>query len=137
MVAALSVKGITKHFGDTTACEDITFELEQGEFFSLLGPSGSGKTTTLRIISGFETQDAGDVQIGSEVVNDVPPNQRDVNLVFQELALFSHLTVKENLAFGLKRDGVDQETIDNRVTEYLELVNLEGFEDRSIGDMSG
>jgi ABC-type Fe3+/spermidine/putrescine transport system ATPase subunit len=137
MAAALSVEGITKHFGDTTACEDITFELEQGEFFSLLGPSGSGKTTTLRIISGFETQDAGDVRIGGEVVNDVPPNQRDVNLVFQELALFSHLTVKENLAFGLKRDGVDRETIDDRVTEYLELVNLEGFEDRSIGEMSG
>lgn len=137
MASALSVVEVTKRFGDITACDTVSFELEQGEFFSLLGPSGSGKTTTLRIISGFETQDSGDVRIVGETVNDIPPNKRDVNLVFQELALFSHLTVRENLAFGLKRDGVDQETIDSRVPEYLELVNLEGFEDRDIREMSG
>ncbi|SEH42974.1 spermidine/putrescine transport system ATP-binding protein [Halopenitus malekzadehii] len=137
MAAALTVDGVIKRFGDVVACDDVSFELEQGEFFSLLGPSGSGKTTTLRIVSGFETQSDGTVHIDGEVVNDVPPNERDVNLVFQELALFSHLTVRENLAYGLKRDGVDAETIDARVAEYLELVDLAGYEDRDVRDMSG
>jgi ABC-type Fe3+/spermidine/putrescine transport system ATPase subunit len=137
MAAALTVDGVIKRFGDVVACDDVSFELEQGEFFSLLGPSGSGKTTTLRIVSGFETQNDGTVHIDGEVVNDVPPNERDVNLVFQELALFSHLTVRENLAFGLERDGVDAETIDAGVAEYLELVDLEGYEDRDVRDMSG
>lgn len=137
MESALGVSEVTKRFGDVYACDDVSLELEKGEFFSLLGPSGSGKTTTLRIISGFERQDSGDVFIDGENVNKVPPNNRDVNLVFQELALFSHLTVRENLAFGLKRDGVDRETIDDRVSEYLGLVNLEGFGDRDIGEMSG
>ncbi|WP_280536249.1 ABC transporter ATP-binding protein [Halopenitus sp. POP-27] len=137
MASALTVDGVIKRFGDVVACDDVSFELEQGEFFSLLGPSGSGKTTTLRIVSGFETQSDGTVHIDGEVVNDVPPNERDVNLVFQELALFSHLTVRENLAYGLKRDGVDAETIDARVNEYLELVDLAGYEDRDVRDMSG
>lgn len=137
MDAVLSAKRITKRFDDVTACNDITFELEKGEFFSLLGPSGSGKTTTLRIVSGFETQDAGDVLIDGENVNEVPPNNRDVNLVFQELALFSHLTVAENLAFGLERDGVAQDVIDERVPEYLDLVNLEGYGGRDVSEMSG
>ena len=137
MNSVLRAEDITKRFGDVTACDNVSIELEKGEFFSLLGPSGCGKTTTLRIISGFETQDSGDVFIAGENVNDVPPNKRDVNLVFQELALFAHLTVRENLAFGLKRDGVDQSVIDERVPEYLELVNLGGYEDRDVSEMSG
>jgi ABC-type Fe3+/spermidine/putrescine transport system ATPase subunit len=137
MNSVLRAAEITKQFGDVTACDDVSIELEKGEFFSLLGPSGCGKTTTLRIISGFETQDSGDVYIGDRNVNDVPPNKRDVNLVFQELALFAHLTVRENLAFGLKRDGVSEEVIDERVPEYLDLVNLEGYQDRDVSEMSG
>jgi len=137
MTSVLRAEEITKQFGDLTACDEVSIELEQGEFFSLLGPSGCGKTTTLRIISGFETQDSGNIYIGDRNVNDVPPNKRDVNLVFQELALFAHLTVRENLAFGLKRDGVPKEVIDERVPEYLDLVNLGGYQDRDVSEMSG
>lgn len=137
MVSVLRTDQLTKQFGDTVACDGVSIELEEGEFFSLLGPSGCGKTTTLRIVSGFERQDSGDVFIDNENVNDVSPNRRNVNLVFQELALFSHLTVKENLAYGLKREGVDRSIIDERVSEYLELVDLAGYEDGDVGDMSG
>ena len=137
MDSVLRAEEITKQFGDVLACDGVSIELEQGEFFSLLGPSGCGKTTTLRIISGFETQDSGDIYIGDRNVNDVPPNKRDVNLVFQELALFAHLTVRENLAFGLKRDGISKEVIDERIPEYLSLVDLEGYEDRDVSEMSG
>ena len=111
--------------------------MAEGEFVSLLGPSGCGKTTTLRIIGGFEKPDAGDVFFASQRINDVPPNKRNINTVFQKYALFPHLNVAENIAFGLNIRKVDKKEVARRVEEMLELVNLKGFGRRSVASLSG
>src|SRR5438552_7277669 len=99
---------VTKRFGDTTAVDDLVLDIASGEFFSLLGPSGCGKTTTLRMIGGFEEPSGGTIYLGGQDVTDLPPYRRDVNTVFQSYALFPHLTVAENVAFGLQRKRVDR-----------------------------
>jgi spermidine/putrescine transport system ATP-binding protein len=128
---------VTKRFGDVAAVDDLSLDISEGEFFSMLGPSGCGKTTTLRMIGGFEDPTFGTVYLGGRDVTDLPPYKRDVNTVFQSYALFPHLNVRENVAFGLRRKKVDRSEIGTRVTDIMKLVDLEGFEDRKPPQMSG
>jgi spermidine/putrescine transport system ATP-binding protein len=128
---------VTKVFGDTIAVDDLSLDIEEGEFFSMLGPSGCGKTTTLRMIGGFDDPTRGTIYLGGRDVTDLPPYRRDVNTVFQSYALFPHFNVFENVAFGLRRRKVDRSEIERRVRESLELVDLVGFDGRKPGQMSG
>ena len=124
MAEAIRIENVTKRFGEFVAVDDVDLTIEQGEFFSLLGPSGCGKTTTLRMLAGFEVPSEGRILLEGDPVENVPPYKRDVNMVFQSYALFDHLDVAENVAFGLKRRKVDKAEIQRRVGEALELVNL-------------
>jgi spermidine/putrescine transport system ATP-binding protein len=128
---------VSKLFADVAAVDDLSLDIAEGEFFSLLGPSGCGKTTTLRMIGGFEDPSLGTVYLGGRDVTDDPPYKRDVNTVFQSYALFPHLDVYENVAFGLRRRKVAKSDIDTRVKEAMELVDLIGFEQRKPPQMSG
>jgi spermidine/putrescine transport system ATP-binding protein len=128
---------VTKAFGDLIAVNDISLTIEGGTFFSLLGPSGCGKTTTLTMIGGFEDPTAGGIYLGGVEVTGQPPYKRDVNTVFQSYALFPHLNVFENVAFGLRRRKVAKSEIRDRVTEMLHLVDLPGYEKRKPGQLSG
>jgi spermidine/putrescine transport system ATP-binding protein len=128
---------VSKLFGDVAAVDDLSLDIDEGEFFSMLGPSGCGKTTTLRMIGGFEDPTMGTVYLGGRDVTDDPPYKRDVNTVFQSYALFPHLNVKENVAFGLRRKKIDASEIETRVKEVMELVDLIGFEERKPPQMSG
>ncbi len=128
---------VTKDFGETVAVDDLSVDIPEGEFFSMLGPSGCGKTTTLRMIGGFEEPTRGTIYLGGRDVTDLPPYKRDVNTVFQSYALFPHLDVFENVAFGLRRKKVDKSEVARRVKEALTLVDLIGFEKRKPGQMSG
>jgi len=128
---------VTKDFGETVAVDDLSIDITSGEFFSLLGPSGCGKTTTLRMIGGFEEPSRGTIYLGGRDVTDLPPYKRDVNTVFQSYALFPHLNVFENVAFGLRRKKVDKGEVEQRVKESLALVDLVGFEKRKPSQMSG
>ncbi len=124
MSAIVSIRSVTKSFGDFTAVSDVSLDIEEGEFFALLGPSGCGKTTLLRMVSGFETPTTGQVLIGGEDMTDTPPNKRPVNMVFQSYAVFPHMTVAKNVAYGLKMEGVAAAEIKTRVAEALDLVQL-------------
>jgi spermidine/putrescine transport system ATP-binding protein len=117
---------VSKLFGDVAAVDDLSLDIAEGEFFSMLGPSGCGKTTTLRMIGGFEDPTMGTVYLGGRDVTDLPPYKRDVNTVFQSYALFPHLNVYENVAFGLRRKKVDKAEVDQRVKESMKLVDLIG-----------
>ena len=131
------LEGVTKRFDDVTAVDDLSLEIEHGSFFALLGPSGCGKTTTLRMIGGFEEPTAGTIYLGDEPVSGKPPYKRDVNTVFQSYALFPHLSIFENVAFGLRRRGVRSHDLRGRVTEILRLVGLSGLEKRKPRQLSG
>jgi spermidine/putrescine transport system ATP-binding protein len=137
MSAAIRFEGVTKRFGEAVAVRDLDLEIKQGEFFSLLGPSGCGKTTTLRMVAGFEQPSEGRIFLEGEPVETVPPYERNVNTVFQSYALFEHLNVAENVAFGLKRRRVAKDEIEKRVAESLELVELRGREDSKPRELSG
>lgn len=137
MPAAVELIHVTKRFGEVIANDDISFTVEKNEFFSLLGPSGCGKTTTLRCIAGLEEPDSGIIKLHGEVVTDVPTHKRNVGLVFQDLALFPHMNVFDNIAFGLKMKKVDEEETEKRVKDTLELVGLKGLERRRIHQLSG
>jgi spermidine/putrescine transport system ATP-binding protein len=128
---------VVKRFGDTVAVDHIDLEVRDGEFFSLLGPSGCGKTTTLRMIGGFEEPTSGVIELHGEDVTWLPPFRRNVNTVFQNYALFPHLTIYENVAFGLRRKGVRDSEVRSRVSEMLDLVELPGFERRKPAQISG
>jgi spermidine/putrescine transport system ATP-binding protein len=134
---AIRFEGVTKRFGPTVAVDDLSLSVRRGEFFSLLGPSGCGKTTTLRMVAGFEQPTAGNVYLEGDPVDDVPPYERNVNTVFQSYALFEHLDVRGNVAFGLKRRGVPADEIRSRVVEALELVQLTGREGAKPRQLSG
>ena len=129
--------GVVKRFDEVTAVDGVTLEIPSGSFFALLGPSGCGKTTTLRMIGGFEEPDEGSIELGGRSVVGLPPHKRDVNTVFQSYALFPHLSVFENTAFGLRRKGVDRAEIRGRVHDVLELVGLPGIERRKPRQLSG
>jgi spermidine/putrescine transport system ATP-binding protein len=134
---AIRFEGVTKKFGETVAVDDLNLSIRRGEFFSLLGPSGCGKTTTLRMVAGFEQPTEGSVHLDGEPVEDVPPYRRNVNTVFQSYALFEHLDVEGNVAFGLRRRKVAAEEIKTRVAEALELVQLTGREHAKPRQLSG
>ncbi len=133
----IELKNIYKRFGDFTAIDGINLYINEGEFLTLLGPSGCGKTTTLRIIGGFEQPDEGDVLFEGVRINDVPAHKRPLNTVFQKYALFPHLTVGENVAFGPTIRKISPDIIQKDVKKYLEIVNLEGYEDRDVSTLSG
>jgi spermidine/putrescine transport system ATP-binding protein len=128
---------VTKKFDDVVAVDDLSLEIPRGSFFALLGPSGCGKTTTLRMIGGFEEPTAGAIYLGERAVSGMPPYKRDVNTVFQSYALFPHLSIFENVAFGLRRRGVKGQDLRKQVTRILELVQLSGFERRKPRQLSG
>jgi len=128
---------VTKRYGDVTAVDYMTLEVREGEFFSLLGPSGCGKTTTLRMIGGFEEVTAGTVELGGQDVTDLPPFKRATNTVFQNYALFPHLSVFENIAFGLRRRKTPTSDIRHQVAFMLKLVELPGYEERMPNQLSG
>ena len=134
---AVSLRGITKSYGATTVVHDLDLDIAAGEFFSLLGPSGCGKTTTLRMIGGFLDPTHGEVSLQGVDVTDLPPNRRDVNTVFQSYALFDHLSIWENVAFGLRRRHVGKAEMKRRVGEMLELVQLTGRDGDKPGALSG
>ena len=128
---------VVKQFGDAVVVDHIDLEVRAGEFFSLLGPSGCGKTTTLRMIGGFEAPTSGVIELQGQDVTWLPPYKRNVNTVFQNYALFPHLTIFENVAFGLRRKGVKDPEVKSRVTDMLKLVELSGFETRKPTQISG
>ncbi len=134
---AIQIRGVEKRFGDATAVAGIDLEIREGEFFSLLGPSGCGKTTLLRMMAGFETPTSGSVLIAGADMTAVPPYERPVNMMFQSYALFPHMNVADNVAFGLKQDGVAKAEIPKRVAEALDLVQMGEFAKRKPHQMSG
>ncbi len=137
MIPAVELQRITKRFGDVVAVDNVDLSIADGEFFALLGPSGCGKTTTLRLIAGLEFPTEGSLSIFGQEVGTLTPNKRPVNTVFQNYALFPHLSVLENVGFGLKMQGVDKNTTRRRSMEMIELVQLEGLAERKPSQMSG
>src|SRR4051812_35790672 len=135
--AAIGLVGVSKRFGTHAAVDDVSLEIADGEFFSLLGPSGCGKTTTLRMVAGFERPDAGRIVLKGNDVTDVPANRRPVNMVFQQYALFPHMSVYDNVAFGLKVKRVPRSEHGERVHEMLRVVSLEGLDKRRARQLSG
>ncbi len=135
--SAISIRGVSRRYGDAIAVKRVDLELAAGEFFALLGPSGCGKTTTLRMVGGFEIPSTGQIFLDGKEVTTLPPYKRDVNTVFQSYALFPHLTVIDNVAFGLRRKGVAKAEAASKAAEYLELVGLPGYEKRRPGQLSG
>lgn len=131
-------ENVTKQFdNDPPVLDNVSFEIEKGKFYTLLGPSGCGKTTILRLIAGFLEASEGQIFLGEKVINQIPANKRPVNTVFQDYALFPHLNVYENVAFGLRIKKLKKEAIDEKVKEALRFVNLKGYEKREISEMSG
>ena len=133
----LSVRSVNKYFGQVLAVDDVTLDVPAGEFFTLLGPSGCGKTTLLRIIAGLEMPDTGKVLLGGEEITTLPATKRQINTVFQSYALFPHLTVFENVAFGLRSRKFPTKQIDQRVNRRLEMLGLEEMGQRRPDQLSG
>ncbi|MBQ1707788.1 MAG: ATP-binding cassette domain-containing protein, partial [Bacteroidales bacterium] len=133
----IRLEHISKSFGDKKVLDDISLEVKRGEFVTFLGPSGCGKTTTLRLIAGFGKPDEGTVTMEGKVINDVPPYKRKLNTVFQRYALFPHLDVYDNVAFGLKLQKVPEDEIEKRVKRVLKLVSMSDYEDRDVESLSG
>lgn len=133
----INLQNISKTFGDTVVLDDLSLYIRENEFVTLLGPSGCGKTTTLRIIGGFENPDKGQVLFEGRDITKLPPNERQLNTVFQKYALFNHMTIAENIAFGLKIKKKSASYIKDKIKYALKLVNLDGFEDRMPDSLSG
>ncbi len=135
--AIVKTDDLVKAFGEVVAVDRVSIDVYAGEFFSILGPSGCGKTTLLRLIAGLEESDSGAIYLHGELINTTPPYRRDVNTVFQNYALFPHMNVYENIAFGLRMKRIKKDSIDYRVSKSLELVGLSGMESRKPGQLSG
>ena len=133
----ISLSGVQKYYGDYHALRDIELDIAEGEFFSLLGPSGCGKTTLLRTIAGFEDASDGALMLSGRDMKGVPPNKRPTNMVFQSYAIFPHLNVAENVAFGLRKHGLSAAQKDAKVAEALAMVGLEGYGGRAAHALSG
>ena len=134
---SVHLQNLRKEFGDLVAVNGVNLKIESGEFLTLLGPSGCGKSTTLRMISGLETPTDGDVAISGKRVTEQSANSRDTSMVFQEWALFPHMSVGENISFGLEMDGVPEDERETRIADALEMVELSGYEDRQATELSG
>ena len=128
---------VRKSFGNVRAVNDVSFDIRRGEFFSLLGPSGCGKTTLLRMVAGFEAPTSGEVYIDDQPMSTIPPNHRPVNMVFQNYAIFPHLDVRGNIAFGLRKSGLSEDEQNKQIEEILELIKLSGFGSRQADQLSG
>jgi putative spermidine/putrescine transport system ATP-binding protein len=137
MTTAVSFQHVCRHFGAVRAVDDVSLDIPEGEFFAMLGPSGSGKTTCLRLIAGFEQPTSGHIEIFGEPAEGVPPYRRNVNTVFQDYALFPHMTVLENVGYGLMVKGVEKSTRDRQANDALALVALSGFGGRRPSQLSG
>ncbi len=137
MSQRVALRNVTKRFGSVVALKTISLDIEEGEFITLLGPSGCGKTTTLRLIAGFNDPDQGQILLGDQDITNLPPQKREIGMVFQDYALFPHLTIKENIAFPLRERRTPKEKINDRVVELLELVRLPGVEERYPSELSG
>lgn len=135
--AFIRIQNVTKQFGSFTAVDNVDLQIYKGELFALLGGSGCGKTTLLRMLAGFETPTSGKIYIDGADMTDVPPYERPVNMMFQSYALFPHMTVEQNVAYGLKRDGVEKQEISERVAEMLQMVELTQFSQRKPHQLSG
>src|SRR5262245_33273546 len=135
--AAVLFKNVSRHFGDVKAVDEVGLEIQDGEFFSMLGPSGSGKTTCLRMIAGFDRPTSGQIFLYGQDVSNLPPYERSVNTVFQDYALFPHMTVEDNIGYGLMIKGVLKTERKKRVEEMLDLVRLPGFGYRKPSQLSG
>lgn len=133
----VKIRDLLKEYGDITAVNGVDLDIKEQEFFIILGPSGSGKSTLMQMITGIEVPTSGDIYISDELVNDVKPYNRDTSLIFQEYALFPHLTARENIEYGLKVRGVDEDERQRRSNEMFELMDLTGKEDRQTTDLSG
>jgi spermidine/putrescine ABC transporter ATP-binding subunit len=133
----ISIRGVSKNFGPVCAVDNVDLEIQRGEFFSILGPSGCGKTTLLRMLAGFESPTEGEIYIDGQAMSAIPPHRRPVNMVFQNYAIFPHLNVRKNIAFGLRRAGLSREEIDAKVEEMLGLIELAGYADRAPTELSG
>ena len=133
----INLINISKSFGDTLVLDDLNLYIRENEFLTLLGPSGCGKTTTLRIIGGFEEPDTGRVIFEGKDITSIPPHNRHLNTVFQKYALFNHMTISENIAFGLKIKKKSKNYIEDKIKYALKLVNLDGFENRMPDSLSG
>jgi len=133
----ISIQDLSKRFGSVRAVDDVTVGIKRGEFFSLLGPSGCGKTTLMRIIAGFEEAASGDVYIDDQPMGHTPPHKRPVNMVFQNYAIFPHLTVHQNIAFGLRKDRLPKDEVNRMVEEALEMIKLPGYGSRGAHQLSG
>ena len=137
MPIAVSFQNVSRHFGPVRAVDDVTLDIEEGEFFAMLGPSGSGKTTCLRLIAGFEQPTAGQIEIFGETAGGLPPYKRNVNTVFQDYALFPHMTVGENVAYGLMIKGMGRAEREAKAIAALQMVKLDGFQQRRPAQLSG
>ena len=133
----IDIKNISRYFGSVKAVDNVSFFIKQGEFFSLLGPSGCGKTTLLRLLAGFESANQGEIFIDGIDVTTMPPNLRPTNMVFQNYAIFPHINVKKNIEFGMRKEKLSKQELDDRVQEVLSLVKLEGYEERFSNQLSG
>jgi len=135
--AIISIEGVSKHFGSVLAVDDVDLAIRRGEFFSVLGPSGCGKTTLLRMLAGFEAPTGGEITIDGQAMSEIPAHRRPTNMVFQNYAIFPHLTVGRNIAFGLRKSGLTRSDIHTRVEDMLDLIKLPGYADRTATELSG
>jgi spermidine/putrescine ABC transporter ATP-binding subunit len=133
----ISFQNVSKHFGEVKAVDDANFDIQRGEFFSLLGPSGCGKTTLLRMVAGFEMPSSGEIFLDQQPMSVSPPNRRPVNMVFQNYAIFPHLDVRGNIAFGMRKSGLSKGDLNKRIDEVLELIKLPGYGSRGADELSG
>ena len=137
MSVAINIENVIKRFGKDTIIDGLSLNIKEGEFFTLLGPSGCGKTTLLRMIIGFNSIEGGEIKLDEKLINHIPTNKRNMGMVFQNYAIFPHMSVKDNVAFGLKRKKMSKQEIDEKVDEILKIVKIDHLRDRMPAKLSG